>query len=31
MWFPDEHTQAGVRPYLGSGLPDVETYDELFL
>ncbi|MFD1586754.1 hypothetical protein ACFR9U_07155 [Halorientalis brevis] len=29
--FPDEHTQSGVRPYLGSGLPDVEAYDDLFL
>jgi len=29
--FPDEHSQSGVRPYLGSGLPDVETYDDLFL
>ena len=29
--FPDEHTQSGIRPYLGSGLPDVEAYDDLFL
>ena len=29
--FPEEHTQSGVRPYLGSGLPDVEAYDDLFL
>ncbi len=29
--FPDEHTQSGVRPYLGSGLPRVEAYDDLFL
>jgi hypothetical protein len=29
--FPEEHSQSGVRPYLGSGLPDVEGYDDLFL
>jgi len=29
--FPDEHSQTGVRPYLGSGLPAVESYDDLFL
>ncbi len=29
--FPEEHTQSGIRPYLGSGLPDVEAYDDLFL
>jgi len=29
--FPEEHTQSSVRPYLGSGLPDVESYDDLFL
>ncbi|WP_241983230.1 hypothetical protein [Halorubrum sp. GN11GM_10-3_MGM] len=29
--FPEEHTQSGSRPYLGSGLPDVEAYDDLFL
>jgi hypothetical protein len=29
--FPDEHSQSGVRPYLGSGLPDVEAYDDLFI
>ena len=29
--FPDEHSQSGIRPYLGSGLPDVEAYDDLFL
>ncbi len=29
--FPDEHSQSGVRPYLGSGLPEVEAYDDLFL
>ncbi|NGM71417.1 hypothetical protein G6M89_20880 [Natronolimnobius sp. AArcel1] len=29
--FPDEHSQSGVRPYLGSGLPDVESYEDLFL
>jgi len=29
--FPAEHSQTGVRPYLGSGLPTVESYDDLFL
>ena len=29
--FPEEHSQSGVRPHLGSGLPDVEAYDDLFL
>ncbi|MWG36600.1 hypothetical protein [Halomarina oriensis] len=29
--FPEEHSQSGIRPYLGSGLPDVESYDDLFL
>ncbi|MFC7135356.1 MULTISPECIES: hypothetical protein [Salinibaculum] len=29
--FPDEHSQSGFRPYLGSGLPEVEAYDDLFL
>ncbi len=29
--FPEEHSQSGTRPYLGSGLPDVESYDDLFL
>ena len=29
--FPETHSQDGVRPYLGSGLPDVERYDDLFL
>ena len=29
--FPEEHSQSGVRPSLGSGLPDVEHYDDLFL
>lgn len=29
--FPNEHSQSGARPYLGSGLPDVESYDDLFL
>ena len=29
--FPDEHSQSGSRPYLGSGLPDVVAYDDLFL
>jgi len=25
--YPEEHSQSGIRPYLGSGLPDVEPYD----
>lgn len=29
--FPDEYSQTGVRPYLGSGLSAVESYDDLFL
>nr|WP_240147539.1 MULTISPECIES: hypothetical protein [Halorussus] len=29
--FPEWHSQAGVRPYLGASLPPVETYDDLFL
>ena len=29
--FPEEYSQSGIRPYLGSGLPDVEAYDDLFL
>ncbi len=29
--FPDEHSQSGSQPYLGSGLPDVESYNDLFL
>lgn len=29
--FPEEHSQSGIRTYLGSGLPDVEAYDDLFL
>jgi len=29
--FPDEHTQAGSRPALGSTLPDVESYDDLWV
>lgn len=29
--FPQDHSQSGYRPYLGTGLPDVEAYDDLFL
>lgn len=29
--FPAEHSQNGVRPYLGTGLPTVKSYDDLFL
>lgn len=29
--FPDKHSQSGTRPALGATLPEVETYDDLFL
>jgi hypothetical protein len=29
--FPEEHSQSGIRPYMGSSLPDVESYNDLFL
>lgn len=29
--FPEEHSQGGIRPCLGSDLPDVESYSHLFL
>lgn len=29
--FPDEHSQNGSRPYVGSSLTDVKSYDDLFL
>lgn len=29
--FPEEHSRSGTRPYLGSGLSEVEAYDDLFL
>lgn len=29
--FPEEHSKTGTRPYLGTGLPAVESYDDLFL
>ncbi len=29
--FPENHSQSGSQPYLGAGLPAVETYDDLFL
>ncbi|MCD2200733.1 hypothetical protein LPA44_12605 [Halobacterium sp. KA-4] len=29
--FPEEHSQTGTQPYLGSTLPDVKHYDDLFL
>ncbi|MDL0132047.1 hypothetical protein PNP59_14155 [Halobacterium salinarum] len=29
--FPKEHSQTGTQPYLGSTLPDVKRYDDLFL
>ena len=29
--FPEEHSENGVRPYMGSSLPDVKSYDDLFL
>ena len=29
--FPEEHSQSGIGIYLGSGLPEVERYEDLFL
>ena len=29
--FPDDHSQGGVRPHLGSRLPEVKNYADLFL
>lgn len=29
--YPEEHSKAGTRPYMGSSLPDVASYDDLFL
>lgn len=29
--YPPEHSQEGIRPYLGSGLPPVENYADLFV
>lgn len=29
--FPDEHSQSGGKPYLGTSLPSVESYDDLFV
>lgn len=29
--YPEEHSQSGVKPYMGSSLSDVEAYDDLFL
>lgn len=29
--FPEEHSESGARPYMGSSLPDVVSYDDLFL
>lgn len=29
--YPAEHSQDGIRPYLGSGLPPVQSYVDLFL
>jgi hypothetical protein len=29
--FSEEHTQTGFQPYLGSGLPEVESYANLFV
>ena len=29
--FPAAHSQDGIRPYLGAGLPDVEAYADLFV
>ena len=29
--FPEAHSQTGFQPYLGTGLPDVEAYADLFV
>lgn len=29
--FPEAHSQSGIYPYLGSGLSDIMSYDDLFL
>ena len=29
--FPERHSHSGTHPWLGASLPDVETYDDLFL
>lgn len=29
--YPDEHSQGGLKPYMGTSLSDVEAYDDLFL
>lgn len=29
--YPDEHSQGGVKPYMGTSLPEVDMYDDLFL
>ncbi|WP_254532786.1 hypothetical protein [Natrinema gelatinilyticum] len=29
--FPEEHSQTGFQPYLGTGLPEVDAYADLFL
>ena len=29
--FPEEHSKSGTKPYLGSSLPEVNAYDDLFL
>jgi hypothetical protein len=29
--FPEEHSQQGFQPYLGTGLPDVDCYADLFI
>ena len=29
--FPEDHPRSGYQPYLGTGLPEVESYEDLFL
>lgn len=29
--FPEEHSQNGIKPYMGASLADIEAYDDLFL
>lgn len=29
--YPDEHSQSGMKPYMGASLAEVEAYDDLFL
>jgi hypothetical protein len=29
--YPEEHSQSGMKPYMGTSLTEVEAYDDLFL